>query len=111
MEELSHIGMLDRPVNFDFTHQLLLRSTPLKRGLLDNFGGADCLSVHLYELIALGEATLSQELALDVLPVADFAICVLYSLLDELSCWVAGIGPSSSRMKIRLTSTVRITGN
>ena len=31
MKELSHIGMLDRPVNFDFTHQLLLCPTTLQR--------------------------------------------------------------------------------
>ena len=30
MKELSHIGMLDRPVNFDFTHQLLLCPTTLQ---------------------------------------------------------------------------------
>ena len=43
VQELGHVGMLDRPVNFDFTHQLLLRPAPLQRGLLDNFGGTYCL--------------------------------------------------------------------
>jgi hypothetical protein len=107
MKELCNVGMLDGPVNFDFTHQLLLRSTPLKRGLLNNFGRAHCLGVHLYELVALGEATLSEKLAFDILPVAHFTICVLYALLDQLGCWVACIGPSGW-MKVCLTSAVGV---
>lgn len=59
VEELGDVGMLDRPVNFDLTHQLLLCSTPLQRGLLDDFGCTDCLRVHLNELVALGESALS----------------------------------------------------
>ena len=107
VQELGHVRMLDRPVNFDLTHQLLLRPAPLQRRLLDNFSSTHGLGVHLHELIALGEATLSQELALDVLSVADLAICVLNALFNELSGWVAGVAPAS-RVKISLAAAVTV---
>ena len=96
MQELGHVRMLDRPVNFDFAHELLLGPASLQRGLLDNFGRAYRLRVHLHELVAFGEAALAKELALDILTVADLTICVLYAFLDELCSRVAGI--SSSRV-------------
>lgn len=84
MKKLGHIRMLDRPVNFDFTHQLLLCSASLQRGLLNNFGCADRLRVHLDELVAFGKAALSEELSFDVLSISDFAILMLYALFDDL---------------------------
>lgn len=107
MQELCDVGMLDRPVNFDFTHQFLLCPTPLKRGLLNNFGRAHCLRVHLYELVTLGEPTFSEEFALHILSVAHLSICVLYALLDELGRWVACISPSAW-VKVCLTPTVGV---
>ena len=94
VQELGHVRMLDRPVNFDLTHQLLLRPTPLQRGLLNDLGRAHCLRVHLHELVALGEAALSKELAFDVLPVADLTIATAEDLdtteLSTRDCSSAG---------------------
>ena len=104
MKELSHICMLNRPMNFDFAHQLLLCPAPLQRGLLDDLGCTDCLRVHLNELVTFCEATLAKEFSLDILPVGHFTILMLYAFLDELSCRVAGI--SSSRVKIGLAASV-----
>ena len=81
--------MLDRPVNFDLAHQLLLRPAPLQRGLLDDLGCADRLRVHLHQLIAFGEATLSKELTLDIRSVADLSVLVLDTLFDDLSARVS----------------------
>ena len=82
--ELSHIHVLDRPVDLDLTHELLFRPASLKRGLLDNLCGRHGLRLTLDELVALREATLAEELALDVLSVADLSIRVLHSLLHNL---------------------------
>jgi hypothetical protein len=107
MKKLGNIWMLDRPVNFDLTHQLLLRPAPLQRGLLDDLGRAHRLRVHLHELVALGEATLSKELALHVLPVADLTIGMLYALLDELGGGVARVTPAG-RVEIGLAPAVGV---
>ena len=107
MEELGDIWMLHRPVNFDLTHQLLLCPASLQRGLLNDLGCAHCLRVHLHELVALRETTLSKELAFDILPVADLTIRMLYALLDELSSWVARVTPAG-RVKIGLAAAVSV---
>lgn len=99
--------MLHRPVNFDLAHQLLLCPAPLQRGLLDDLGGAHCLRVHLHELVALGETTLSKELTLYILPVADLTICMLYAFFDELGCWVAAVAPAGG-VQIGLTAAVSV---
>ena len=99
--------MLDRPVNFDLAHQLLLCPAPLQRGLLDDLGCAHCLRVRLHELVALRETTLSKKLTLYILPVADLTICMLYAFFDELGCWVARVGPAR-RMQIGLTAAVSV---
>lgn len=112
MKELSHICMLNRPMNFDFAHQLLLCPAPLQRGLLDNLGCTDCLRVHLNELVAFGEATLAKEFSLDILPVSHFTILMLYALLDDLvlGCWIAAIA-SARRVQVRLAAAVRAALN
>ena len=84
MHKLSHIGMLDRSVNLDLTHQLLLRPAPLERRLLDDLGSRYLLSVTLDEFIALGKSTFPEELALDILAIANLSILVLNSLLNDL---------------------------
>ena len=95
-------------MNFDFTHQLLLRSASLEGGLLNNFSGANCLCVHLNELITFCESTLSKELSFDILSISDFAILMLYALFNDLmlSRWIACITPAR-RVKISLTTAVR----
>ena len=112
LKELSHIGMLDRPVNFDFTHQLLFCPTSLQRRLLDNFGGTNCLCLHRNELVAFCEATFTQELSFHVLPIGHLAILLLYALLNDLmlSSWITCVAPAR-RMKGGLTAAVRAALN
>ena len=113
LKELSHIGMLDRPVNFDFTHQLLFCPTSLQRRLLDNFGGTNCLCLHLNELIAFCEATFTQELSFHILSISHFAILMLNALFNDLmmsSSWITCIAPARW-MKGGLTTAMRAALN
>ena len=55
---------------------------------MDDLGSADSLGFALHELVALGKATLSKELALDVLAVGDLSILMLDTLFDDLSVCV-----------------------
>lgn len=55
---------------------------------MDDLGSTDSLGFALNELVALGKATFSKELALDVLAVGDFSILVLDTLFDDLSVCV-----------------------
>ena len=107
MKELSDICMLDRPVNFDFTHQLLFCPTSLQRRLLDNFGGTNCLCIHLNKLIAFCEATFTQELSFHILSISHFTILMLYALFNDLmlSSWITCIAPAR-RMKVGLTAAM-----
>ena len=107
VKELGHIGMLDRPVNFDFTHQLLLCPTSLQRRLLDNFGCTNCLCIHLNKLIALCKAALTQELSFDVLSIRHFTILMLYALLNDLMLcsWITCIA-ATRWMKVGLTAAM-----
>ena len=101
MLELCHIYVLDRSVNFNFTHQLLLGSTSLKRRLLNNFGSRNIFVVTLDKFIAFCKSTLSQKFSFDILFVAYLTILMLDSLFNNCS---AGVG--SICMKISLTATL-----
>ena len=61
--EVADVGVLNTAMNLDLAHQLLLRSTLGQAGLLDDFGRMYEACVGIYELVALGEATLSKEAA------------------------------------------------
>jgi hypothetical protein len=82
--KLRNVLVLDRAVNFDLTHQLLLGAAPLQRALLDDLGRRDRLGVALHELVALGEAALAEELTLHISAVTHLAIRVLDAFLDDL---------------------------
>lgn len=56
-------------MDLDLAHQLLLGTRSLEGALVDDLGSRDGLSFTLNELVALGEATLAEELALHVLAV------------------------------------------
>ena len=75
--KVAHVRMLDTPMNLDLAHELLLRPTLGQAGLLDDFGRVDEARVGIYEFIALGEASLAEELALDVASDTDFSISIL----------------------------------
>lgn len=59
MLKLSHIGMLDGSMNLNLTHELLLGSAPLERGLLNDLGSGDGFGLTLDKLIALCESSFS----------------------------------------------------
>ena len=100
MHELSHILMLHRTVDFDLTHQLLLSSTPLKGGLLDDFGSCNCFVVTLNEFVAFSKTSFSKKFSFDILPVADLPILMFDSFLNYSG---TSIG---SRMKICLATAM-----
>jgi len=88
-------------VNFNFTHQLLLGSTSLKRRLLNNFGSRNIFVVTLDKFIAFCKSTLSQKFSFDILFVAYLTILMLDSLFNN-----CGAGVGSICMKISLTATL-----
>ena len=100
MSELSHIDMLHRSVNLDLTHQLLLCSTSLETGLLNDFCSSDCFIVTLNEFITFSKATFSQEFSFDVLPIANFTVLVFNSFLYDLALSLL------LRMEVGLTASV-----
>lgn len=63
MLEVTHVSVLDTAMDFDLTHQLLLRSTLCQRRLLDDLGGVKKFRLCINKLEALGEASLAEELA------------------------------------------------
>jgi len=56
MLELDYILVLDAPVNFDFTHQLLLGPASGDTSLLDHFGCVVVIIVLVQEGVALGKS-------------------------------------------------------
>ena len=85
VHELSYICVLDRPVDFNFTHQLLLSPASSERSFQDDFCGSNLLRFTLHKLVALCESTLAEELPFDVLSIADLTIRVLNSFFNNLS--------------------------
>ena len=79
--EVAHVGMLDATVNFDFTHELLLRSTLRQARLLDDFRSMNEARVSIYELVTLGEASLAKELALNIAPYSNLPTAILFEFL------------------------------
>lgn len=81
--KLNNVLMLDRSVNFNLTHELLLRSAFGKRGLENYFSGCDRSSLLTSELVAFREATFSKEFALDISAHLGFTGWLNDSLLDN----------------------------
>ena len=80
--------MLHRPVNLDFTHQLLLSPASLQGRLLNNLGSCDSFVIALNKLVALCESSLAQELAFDVLPIGHFSILMFHFFFNYLSALI-----------------------
>ena len=81
--ELHHVLMLDRPVNLNLRHKLLLRTTFRERGLKNNFSRRDRPSLLTSKLVALSEAALAQEFSLDVAAHLGLSRGLHYSLLHD----------------------------
>lgn len=87
MLKLDHMLMLNRSVNFDLTHQLLLCSAFSQGCLLHNLGRTDCFSFAVLEFIALSETSLPKKLALQVFPYLNFSIVLNNFFFDN--CWLS----------------------
>ena len=72
--EPDNVLVVQRPVDLDFTHQLLFGPRFRQGRLINYFGGGHFASLRICELVAFGEATLTQELAPDVLLDANVAV-------------------------------------
>ena len=83
MLELNDVRVSDAPVNFDFTHQLLLRSASSYARFLDNFCRLDILGLRIGELVALRKATFTEELPLDISTDGYLSTWLLESLFDN----------------------------
>ena len=88
-------------MDLDLAHQLLFGAGALEGALVDDLGRRDSLRLALDKLVALGKASLAEELALDVLAVGDLAILVLHTLLNDLRA-VAPL--ATCRVQVRLAA-------
>ena len=74
MLEADDVVLVQRAMDLDFRHELLLGTRLRQSALHDDFGRADSLVLQVRELETAGEATLAQELALEVLLDANLAV-------------------------------------
>lgn len=81
--EVADIGVLDAPVDLDFTHELLFGAALRQAGLLNDFGCVHEGGVGIYEFVAFRKAALAKELALDVSSDADFSRIFLKFFLNN----------------------------
>mmetsp|Transcript_24716 Transcript_24716/g.30853 ORF Transcript_24716/g.30853 Transcript_24716/m.30853 type:complete len:293 (-) Transcript_24716:24-902(-) len=84
--EPDDVVLVEGAVDLDLRHKLLFGTGLRQSGLGDNLGRRNSLVLEISELEAAGETSLAEELALQVLLDADFAV-VLYDFLfdDSLS--------------------------
>jgi hypothetical protein len=81
--KLNHSRVVNGPMNFNFTHQLLLGSTLGQGGLLDDFARGEDLCLLVNHFVALGETSFAQELPPHVLFNLDLAIVLNYLFFNE----------------------------
>ena len=75
--KVAHMVMLDAPMDLDLAHELLLGAAFRQAGLLDDFGRVDECGIGINEFVAFCEATLAEELALNVSPNANLSAVFL----------------------------------
>ena len=97
MFEADDVVVMKTTMDLYLRHELLLRTRLRQRGLGNDLGGRDSLSLKVCEFIALSEATLAKELAPQVFLNADVAVelddflfnnnlCVILLALLWLGC-------------------------
>lgn len=97
--EPHDVVVVETAVDLDLGHQLLLRAGLGQGGLRDDLGGRDSLRLEVCELVALGEAALSQKLPAKVLLDADVAIELDDLLLnDDLRVILLLVGRGRGRL-------------
>ena len=81
--EADDVVLVERAMNFDLRHQLLLGTSLCECGLGDDFGGRDSLILQVCELEAASETTFTEELALEILLDANLSVVLDNFLLDD----------------------------
>ena len=77
------VVVVQTAVDLDLGHELLLGARLGQRGLGDDLGGGNSLSLEVGKLIALRKAALAEELAAQVLLDADVSVELDDLLLDD----------------------------
>ena len=99
MLELHHVLVLNRPVNLDLTHKLLLGSA-LDQGLLaDHLGcqyGRTLGRVKRLNFIALRKTTLAQEFTLQITPDLNFSVVLGDLFFDDSVDWGLVVGAAGT---------------
>ena len=94
--EADNVVLVQRAMNLDLRHELLLRTSLSQCALHDYFGGTDSLILQIGELETAGEAALAEELALEVLLDAYLAVVFDDLLFDD------GLGAIDAFLGVRL---------
>ena len=83
MLESDNVVVMERSMDLDLGHELLLGTSLGERRLLNDFCSRNSLVLQVRELKASGEATLSEELALQIALDADLAVVLDDLLFDD----------------------------
>ena len=81
--EADDVVVMERSVDLDLGHELLLGTSLGERRLGNDFRSRNSLVFQVRELKASGEATLSEELALQIALDADLSVVLDYLLFDD----------------------------
>ena len=84
MLKQTNMIVLDRPMNLDLTHKLLLGSALSQTWFLDDLGSVDELRLTIDKLIALSKASLAEIFAFDVPLYSNLAIRLFEFLFNDL---------------------------
>ena len=97
MFERHNVVMVQTSVDLNLTHQLLLGATLGQTGLLNNFSRGNTFVLEVIELVALRESSLTQKLALEVLPDEDLAVELDHTLFDHVGDFLSIFALSGAR--------------
>ena len=93
--EKHHVGVLHGTMDFNLAHQLLLGPAFRKASLYYDLTGAKDIGLLVHKFIASGKASLTEELALGILPDESLSIVFYDFFLDDrwyvVVIWVVGI--------------------
>ena len=74
MLKANDVGVVERSMNLDFTHELLLGPRLRQRSLVDNFGSRNSFCLLVSEFVTFGETTFTEEFSSDVSFDTDIAV-------------------------------------
>ena len=100
--EADYMVLMQATMDLDLGHKLLLGARLCQRCLCDHLGSGNSLSLKVCELIALSEATFSQELPSKIFFDADISIKLDYFFFDNNLCIILLVLRRLSRLLLRL---------